>query len=82
KNVSSFENIWLLHGDDLIKRGVEKNVLEVEVDTHEAQRLGLLRPHVPREIEKHFADVGLEAELDSHNPMRGLSGGQKVKAVL
>ena len=54
----------------------------LEVDTREAQRLGLLRPLVRREIEKHFADFGLEAEFVSHNTMRGLSGGQKVKVVL
>ncbi|KAI0927941.1 hypothetical protein AcW1_005340 [Taiwanofungus camphoratus] len=79
KNLSSSENIWLPR-DDLIKRGFEKKVLEV--DTREAQRLGLLRPLVRREIEKHFADFGLEAEFVSHNSMRGLSGGQKVKVVL
>ncbi|PCH38593.1 hypothetical protein WOLCODRAFT_66180 [Wolfiporia cocos MD-104 SS10] len=79
KGLSSSENIWLPR-DDLIKRGFEKKVLEV--DTREAQRLGLLRPLVRREIEKHFADFGLEAEFVSHNSMRGLSGGQKVKVVL
>ncbi|KAI0792725.1 P-loop containing nucleoside triphosphate hydrolase protein [Abortiporus biennis] len=79
KGLSSSENIWLPR-DDLIKRGYEKKVLEV--DTREAQRLGLLRPLVRREIEKHFADFGLEAEFVSHNTMRGLSGGQKVKVVL
>ncbi|KAL6308697.1 P-loop containing nucleoside triphosphate hydrolase protein [Sparassis latifolia] len=79
KNLSSSENIWLPR-DDLIKRGFEKKVLEV--DTREAQRLGLLRPLVRREIEKHFADFGLEPEFVSHNSMRGLSGGQKVKVVL
>jgi elongation factor 3 len=40
------------------------------------------RPLVRREIEKHFADFGLEPEFVSHNTMRGLSGGQKVKIVL
>jgi len=79
KGMSSSENIWLPR-DDLIKRGFEKKVLEV--DTREAQRLGLLRPLVRREIEKHFADFGLEPEFVSHNTMRGLSGGQKVKIVL
>lgn len=79
KNMSSSENIWLPR-DELIKRGFEKKVLEV--DTREAQRLGLLRPLVRREIEKHFADFGLDAEFVSHNTMRGLSGGQKVKVVL
>lgn len=79
KNMSSSENIWISR-DELIKRGFEKKVLEV--DTREAQRLGLLRPLVRREIEKHFADFGLDAEFVSHNTMRGLSGGQKVKVVL
>ncbi|KAG6898933.1 hypothetical protein C0993_002605, partial [Termitomyces sp. T159_Od127] len=79
KALSSSENIWMPR-DELIKRGFEKKVLEV--DTREAQRLGLLRPLVRREIEKHFADFGLEAEFVSHNTMRGLSGGQKVKIVL
>lgn len=79
KNMSSSENVWLPR-DELIKRGFEKKVLEV--DTREAQRLGLLRPLVRREIEKHFADFGLEPEFVSHNTMRGLSGGQKVKIVL
>lgn len=54
----------------------------LEVDTREAQRLGMLRPLVRREIEKHMADFGLEPEFVSHNTMRGLSGGQKVKIVL
>ncbi|ESK92233.1 elongation factor 3 [Moniliophthora roreri MCA 2997] len=79
KGLSSSENIWLPR-DELIKRGFEKKV--IEVDTREAQRLGLLRPLVRREIEKHFADFGLEPEFVSHNTMRGLSGGQKVKIVL
>ena len=79
KGLSSSENIWLSR-DELIKRGFEKKVLEV--DTREAQRLGLLRPLVRREIEAHFADFGLEPEFVSHNSMRGLSGGQKVKVVL
>ncbi|KAI6124021.1 P-loop containing nucleoside triphosphate hydrolase protein [Pisolithus croceorrhizus] len=72
KGLSSTENLWVPR-DELIKRGFEKKVLE---------RLGLLRPLVRREIEKHFADFGLEPEFVSHNSMRGLSGGQKVKIVL
>lgn len=79
KGLSSTENLWIPR-DELVKRGFEKKVLEV--DTREAQRLGLLRPLVRREIEKHFADFGLEPEFVSHNSMRGLSGGQKVKIVL
>ncbi|WRT67620.1 uncharacterized protein IL334_004592 [Kwoniella shivajii] len=79
KGLSSAENIWLSR-DELVTRGFEKKV--IELDTREAQRLGLMRPLVRREIEKHFEDFGLESEFVSHNSMRGLSGGQKVKVVL
>lgn len=79
KGMSSAENIWMPR-DELITRGFEKKV--IELDTREAQRLGLMRPLVRREIEKHFEDFGLESEFVSHNSMRGLSGGQKVKVVL
>jgi len=79
KGLSSSENMWLPR-DDLIKRGYEKKVMEV--DTREAQKAGLLRPLVRREIELHFNDFGLEPEFVTHNTMRGLSGGQKVKVVL
>ncbi|KAL8293230.1 hypothetical protein RQP46_000924 [Phenoliferia psychrophenolica] len=79
KGLSSSENIWIPR-DELIRRGFEKKVMEV--DTREAQKAGLLRPLVRREIELHCADFGLEAEFVSHNTMRGLSGGQKVKVVL
>lgn len=79
KAMSSSENVWMSR-DELIKRGFEKKVLEI--DTREAQRLGLMRPLVRKEIESHMADFGLEAEFVTHNTMRGLSGGQKVKVVL
>jgi len=79
KALSSSENLWFPR-DDLIKRGFEKKVQAL--DTREAQRLGLLRPLVRKEVEAHFADFGLEAEFVTHNTMRGLSGGQKVKVVL
>jgi elongation factor 3 len=79
KNFSSADNIWMSR-DDLIKRGFEKKVMAL--DSREAQRLGMNRPLVRKEIEKHFEDFGLEAEFTSHNTMRGLSGGQKVKVVL
>ncbi|CAD6963171.1 unnamed protein product [Tilletia controversa] len=79
KNMSSTENIWMSR-DELIKRGFEKKIMAV--DSREAQRAGMLRPLVRKEIEKHFEDFGLEREFTSHNTMRGLSGGQKVKIVL
>ncbi|BGP13606.1 hypothetical protein JCM10213_007782 [Rhodosporidiobolus nylandii] len=79
KGLSSSENMWLPR-DELIRRGFEKKVMEV--DSREAQKAGLLRPLVRKEIESHFADFGLEPEFTTHNTMRGLSGGQKVKVVL
>jgi len=79
KAMSSADNVWLSR-DELIKRGFEKKIMAV--DSREAQRLGMNRPLVRREIEKHFADFGLDAEFVSHSGMRGLSGGQKVKVVL
>lgn len=79
KGMSSAENMWISR-DELVTRGFEKKV--IELDTREAQRLGLMRPLVRREIEKHFEDFGLDSEFVSHNSMRGLSGGQKVKVVL
>ncbi|GAA5890854.1 hypothetical protein JCM8208_003074 [Rhodotorula glutinis] len=79
KGLSSSENLWLPR-DELIRRGFEKKVQEV--DSREAQKAGLLRPLVRKEIESHFTDFGLEPEFTTHNTMRGLSGGQKVKVVL
>ncbi|GAA5920236.1 hypothetical protein JCM1841_000435 [Sporobolomyces salmonicolor] len=79
KGLSSSENLWIPR-DELIRRGFEKKVMEV--DSREAQKAGLLRPLVRKEIEQHFTDFGLEPEFTTHNTMRGLSGGQKVKVVL
>ncbi|KIS67648.1 putative translation elongation factor eEF3 [Mycosarcoma maydis] len=79
KNMSSADNQWVPR-DDLINRGLERAVLAF--DSKEAQRLGMNRPLVRKEIENHFEDFGLEREFTSHNTMRGLSGGQKVKVVL
>ncbi|SNX86312.1 probable YEF3 - translation elongation factor eEF3 [Melanopsichium pennsylvanicum] len=79
KNMSSADNVWIPR-DELIKRGFEKKVMAF--DSKEAQRLGMNRPLVRKEIEQHFEDFGLEREFTSHNTMRGLSGGQKVKVVL
>merc|ERR1739847_100309 len=33
-------------------------------------------------IEKHLADFGVEAEFATHNPLKALSAGQRVKIVL
>ena len=54
-----------------------------EFDDHEASREGLgFRNLEPKEISKHFEDVGLDPEIANHNQISGLSGGQKVKVVL
>lgn len=54
-----------------------------EFDDHEASREGLgFRVLEPKEISKHFEDIGLDPEIANHNQISGLSGGQKVKVVL
>lgn len=54
-----------------------------EFDDHEASREGLgFRNLEPKEITKHFEDIGLDPEIANHNQISGLSGGQKVKVVL
>lgn len=64
KNFSSADNVWMSR-DDLIKRGFEKKVMAL--DSREAQRLGMNRPLVRKEIEKHFALFGLDAEFVTHS---------------
>jgi len=53
------------------------------IDEREAARAGLYaRPLTQANVEKHLIDFGLEAEFGTHNRIKGLSGGQKVKLVL
>merc|ERR1712194_920595 len=53
------------------------------VDAKIAQRAGLyVRPLSSKNVEKHLADCGLDAEFGTHYRMSALSGGQKVKVVL
>jgi len=40
------------------------------------------RPLTTANVEKHLAAVGLDSEFATHNRIRDLSGGQKVKVVL
>ncbi|KAF1811456.1 elongation factor 3 [Eremomyces bilateralis CBS 781.70] len=56
--------------------------LVAEVDQKEALASGQFRPLIRKEIEAHCANFGLDAELVSHSRMVGLSGGQRVRAVL
>jgi elongation factor 3 len=54
-----------------------------EIDMKEAAAAGLYaRPLTTINVEKHLEDLGLDSEFATHNRMRGLSGGQKVKVVL
>lgn len=71
----------MISRETLEKRGFAKMVQEF--DDHEASREGLgFRNLEPKEINKHFEDIGLDPEIASHNQISGLSGGQKVKVVL
>lgn len=53
------------------------------VDAKEAERMGLyVKPLTQKNIEKHLEDLGIEPEFGTHNHIRGLSGGQKVKVLV
>ena len=74
------QNVFLAK-DFLMQLGFDK--LMQRVDEREAQSAGAFnRPLTQQMIEKHYTDVGLEVEFVSHNQIRALSGGQKVKVVL
>lgn len=54
-----------------------------EIDIKEAANQGFyLKPLTTANIQKHLDDLGLDREISTHNHIRGLSGGQKVKVVL
>lgn len=65
--------------DQLFIHISQKKVMEV--DTREAQKAGLLRPLVRREIENHCADFGLEAEFVSHNTMVSFTRWRLVRSL-
>jgi elongation factor 3 len=80
KNSGPEDNAWLGR-DTLVAAGFEKMVNEF--DAKEAAAQGMLaRPLTVGNVEKHLGNIGLEAEFATHNRMKGLSGGQKVKVVL
>ncbi|CAG9464472.1 unnamed protein product [Pedinophyceae sp. YPF-701] len=80
KNSSPEDNMWIQR-DQLVETGFEKMVNEF--DAKEAAAQGMLaRPLTLGNVEKHLGALGLEAEFATHNRVRGLSGGQKVKVVL
>jgi elongation factor 3 len=75
------EETTYLERDELIGLGFEKQVNEF--DMKEAAALGLmLKPLTQANVERHLADVGLDAEVATHNRIRGYSGGQKVRLVV
>lgn len=80
KDISDVNNSWI-ERDDLIVLGFEKYVNEY--DMKEATSLGLMMKALTQaNVEKHLADLGLDAEIGTHNRIRGYSGGQKVRLVV
>lgn len=67
--------------EDLLSHGFQK--LVQAFDDREASREGQsYRELNPAIIRKHFEEVGLDGDIADHNPISGLSGGQKVKVVI
>ena len=67
--------------DLLIKMGATK--LVQRHDEKEAVMAGLAsKTLTTKDIEKHFADFGIDPEQANHTLIKSLSGGQKVKVVL
>jgi elongation factor 3 len=80
KGLSMDATTWM-EREKLLKFGFEKYMNRV--DEREAARAGLYaRPLTQANVEKHLIDFGLDAEFGTHNRIKGLSGGQKVKLVL
>jgi len=80
KGLSMDSNTWM-EREKLEKFGFLKYLNRV--DEREAARQGLYaRPLTQANVEKHMIDFGLDAEFATHNRIKGLSGGQKVKLVL
>eukprot|EP00128_Syssomonas_multiformis_P003090 Colp12_sorted_trinity150504_noHs@15451 len=74
------KNTWMSR-ESLEAIGLDKFIQAV--DDKEAQMAGAYkRPLTSVNIEKHLQDVGLDPEFATHNRIRGLSGGQKVKVVI
>ncbi|KAF9940838.1 translational elongation factor EF-1 alpha [Mortierella alpina] len=74
------DNAWIAR-EKLEEWGFDK--LLQAFDDKEAARAGAwTRSLTAVEVEKHLGDLGLPAEFATHNHIKGLSGGQKVKVVL
>jgi len=80
KGLSEESTMWVKR-DILIKMGAIK--LVQRHDEKEAVKEGLVSKSLTtKDIEKHFADFGIEPEQANHTLIKSLSGGQKVKVVL
>ena len=80
KNKSDDMKMWV-NRSILLKMGATK--LVQRHDEKEAVMAGLASKNLTtKDIEKHFADFGIEPEQANHTLIKSLSGGQKVKVVL
>ena len=80
KGKSEEMTMWVRR-DILVKMGAIK--LVQRQDEKEAIQAGLAsKTLTTKDIEKHFADFGIEQEQANHTLIKSLSGGQKVKVVL
>jgi elongation factor 3 len=90
KNTYDYEIKWVgckedqneyVEREKLLAWGFEKMVSRF--DQREALRLGTAgKALTAKNVEEALGNMGLEAEFATHNRVRGLSGGQKVKVVL
>ena len=77
----SAENTMWVKREILLKMGAIK--LVQRQDEKEAIKSGLAsKTLTTKDIEKHFADFGIDQEQANHTLIKSLSGGQKVKVVL
>merc|ERR1719223_170401 len=67
--------------DRLEKLGWLKHVKAIDEKIAAADGL-YKRPLTSNNVEAHLEDVGLDREFGTHNRIKALSGGQKVKVVL
>jgi elongation factor 3 len=74
------DNAWITR-EKLEEWGFEK-MLQAFDDKEAAKAGAWTRSLTAVEVEKHLADLGLDAEFATHSRIKGLSGGQKVKVVL
>ena len=80
KGKSDEMTMWVKR-DILMRMGAVK--LVQRHDEKEAIKAGLAsKTLTTKDIEKHFADFGIEPEQANHTLIKSLSGGQKVKVVL